>query len=117
MKVHIGQEIKKVYDSSGLKLKEFALRMKYGPKNIYSIFERETVDTEILLRASLILKYDFFELYQKDLPFVSEPVQDYRRISEENRLLKEQLTLTERLMETKDKLLTEYHKHQAKVGA
>lgn len=47
MKVHIGQEIKKVYEQSGLKFKEFAQRMNYGTKNIYSIFTREDVDTEV----------------------------------------------------------------------
>ena len=115
MKIHIGQEIKKVYEQSGLKFKEFAQRMNYGTKNIYMIFEREHVSTDILQRASLALNFNFFEMYEKELPFVSEPMEQYRRATEENRLLKEQLALTERLMETKDKLIKEYNK-QSKAG-
>lgn len=112
MSVHIGQEIQKKYEQSGLKMKEFAKRMNFGVKNVYNIFSRQYPDTEIVMRASEALQFDFFSLLSREVsvPVVSEPDAMYGKLLHENELLKEQLELTNRLIESKEKLLKAYRK-------
>ena len=35
-------------------------------QNVYDIFRRATIDTELLLRISLALEFNFFTLYYKE---------------------------------------------------
>ena len=35
--------------------------------NVYKIFEKYSVDTEMLARISAILNFDFFSLYSEDI--------------------------------------------------
>lgn len=65
MDVHIGKEIEKRYQASGIKLAEFAKRLNSSTRNIYSIFERKDITTAQLKKISQILNYDFFQLFQK----------------------------------------------------
>ncbi len=71
--IHIGKEIEKIYTESGIKMVVFAKKLNTVPRNVYNIFSRESIDTEILVKVSEILKYDFFRLYYSskiDLPII-----------------------------------------------
>ena len=67
MDLHIGQQIEKKYQESGLKLSEFAKRLDTSTRNIYSIFGRADINSAQLKKISEILEFDFFTLYQDDL--------------------------------------------------
>ena len=45
----------------------FSSRLSCTRANAYKIFEKKTIDTDMLLRISKILDYDFFKLYSKEL--------------------------------------------------
>ena len=68
MEVHIGKEIEKVYQESGMKLSEFAKRINTSSRNIYSIFARKEIKTDQLQKISEVLDFDFFTLFQTEKP-------------------------------------------------
>ncbi len=61
--IHIGQEIKAVLDQQGRKISWFADKLYCDRTNVYNIFKRPSIDTELLLRISLTLNFNFFSLY------------------------------------------------------
>lgn len=60
--IHIGQLIKEVFANQPKShtVNWFAEQLHCRRGNIYDIFNRPTIDTELLIRISLILDYDFF---------------------------------------------------------
>jgi Cro/C1-type HTH DNA-binding domain len=80
MQIHIGKEIEKVYQHSGMKLSEFAKRINTSARNVYSIFARKEIKTDQLIKISQVLHFDFFTLYRMDKDAVSrleEPQEIY----------------------------------------
>lgn len=63
MAIHIGKIIRKHLEEAGMTKSEFARRLETSPQNIYGIFKRRSVDTELLKSISRILYYDFFQYY------------------------------------------------------
>lgn len=63
MKIHIGKKIKEAVKRSGISVTEFAAKINYSRRNIYSIFEKESVDTSLLIKISEVLEQDFFTHY------------------------------------------------------
>jgi transcriptional regulator with XRE-family HTH domain len=61
--IHIGKKIKEVLDQSGMTVTEFSKRISTSRENVYGIFKRKSIDTEMLLKISKALNYDFFRLY------------------------------------------------------
>lgn len=61
--LHIGEKIKEVFDNTNLKVVEFAKRLNTTRENVYDIFKRKSIDTQMLHDISQILNYDFFQLY------------------------------------------------------
>ena len=57
--LHIGQLIKAVFDESGMTVSEFARQIHLERSTIYGIFERPSIDSILLARISLVLKYNF----------------------------------------------------------
>ena len=57
--LHIGQLIKAVFDESGMTVSEFARQIHLERSTVYSIFERQSIDTMQLARISLVLKHNF----------------------------------------------------------
>ena len=57
--LHIGQLIKAVFDESGMTVSEFARQIHLERSTVYSIFERQSIDTMQLARISLALKHNF----------------------------------------------------------
>lgn len=62
-KNHIGKLIKKTLKEKGVKVSWFAEQLHCHRNNIYKIFERSWIDTEMLLKMSLLLDFNFFYLY------------------------------------------------------
>jgi hypothetical protein len=88
--IHIGQQIKIVFDTRGISVTEFARRINKSRENMYSIFSRKTIDTGLLFSISRVLEFDFFKLYSKSNYVLQEEVQKLR---EENQILKDYTTL------------------------
>lgn len=63
MSLHIGKFIKKRVEEIGMKKTEFARRVNTTPQNIYDIFNRTSIDTELLNQIGKILDFNFFEHY------------------------------------------------------
>lgn len=58
-KLHIGHMVKSVFDKSGLSVAEFARRIHCERTNVYKIFNRQSVDVELLVKISEILNHNF----------------------------------------------------------
>ena len=56
---HIGQMIKAVFDESGMSISEFARQIHLERTTVYSIFERPSIDSELLARISVALNHNF----------------------------------------------------------
>ncbi len=66
MKMHIGKKIQEAVKKSGMSVTEFAVKINYSRRNIYSIFEKESVDTALLTKISDVLQHDFFVHYSSN---------------------------------------------------
>ena len=66
--VHIGSIIRdKLKDHKDMSISKFAKAICCNRSNVYSIFERKSIDTEQLLLISKVLDYDFIaEYYEKE---------------------------------------------------
>lgn len=60
MAIHIGQRIRQVFDESGMSVSELARRIQTTRQNVYGIFERRSIDTELLERIGKALHHNFF---------------------------------------------------------
>ena len=73
MSVHIGEEIKKRAKELRIGPTELAQLVNSSKQNIYSIYKRKSIDSELLYRISLVLRYDFFQFYSlRQTEFSSE---------------------------------------------
>ena len=88
--IHIGQQIKAVLETKGISVTEFAKRINKSRENIYSIFNRKTIDTGLLTKISEVLEFDFFKPLSKSYKIIESELQVVR---EENTLLKEYTVL------------------------
>ena len=61
--LHIGQLIKEELERQERTVSWFARKLYCDRSNIYKLFKRPTIDTELLLRISVILNHDFFAEY------------------------------------------------------
>lgn len=76
--MHIGKTIKSVVDRQpeGRDITWLAEQLNCHKADVYDIFNRSTIDTELLRRISVILDHDFF----KDLSA------EFRKLAEEGGL-------------------------------
>ena len=58
---HIGKKIEDVLREKRISVVEFAKLINTNRNNVYSIFKRESVDTELLRKIGEVLEYNFFE--------------------------------------------------------
>lgn len=59
--IHIGQLVKSVFDDRHLSVSELARQLHCDRSNVYSIFQRRSIDVELLAKLSKILHYNFLE--------------------------------------------------------
>lgn len=58
--MHVGNRVKEILDMQGLPASWLAAQIPCERSNVYNIFRRENLDVELLLKISIILRYDFF---------------------------------------------------------
>ena len=97
-KVHIGQMIKVVFESSGMSVAEFARQINCDRTNIYTIFRRRTIDVELLVNISNVLNHNFLDdimqasgLRAKFSPTLNLSISFENRTAEETESLMKQL--------------------------
>ncbi len=56
----LGKEIKKEVKRKGIKITEFAEMINYSRRNIYEIFERKSIDTNLLQKTGKVLGTNLF---------------------------------------------------------
>lgn len=65
--MHIGQQIERIFREQGRKVSWFADKLCCDRRNVYKIFERESIDTALLARISILLGRDFFQDLSKEM--------------------------------------------------
>ncbi len=61
---HIGKLIQERLRSEERSISWLARKLGCDRSNIYHIFDREHLDSELLMKLSIVLDYNFFELYK-----------------------------------------------------
>lgn len=64
--LHIGKLIELEMQRQGRSVSWLASKLFYERTNIYSIFKRESIDTQLLLRISKLLNHNFFKYYSNE---------------------------------------------------
>ena len=57
----IGQLIKERVDACNMEVTEFAKAIDRERSNVYDIFKRDSIDTNLLKKIGRVLEYDFFQ--------------------------------------------------------
>jgi len=65
--VIIGKLIQKRLKERGMSNAEFARRINTHIRNVYDIFHRKSIDTDLLITIGSVLDYDFFRYYSMPL--------------------------------------------------
>lgn len=63
--MHIGQLIRQQMYLQGKTTSWLAHELAYSRTNVYKIYDKKSIDTDLLLRISKLLQYDFFEVYSQ----------------------------------------------------
>jgi hypothetical protein len=66
VKMIIGEQIKKELQRQERTVAWFARQLHCNRQNVYDIFKRNNIDTELLLRISLILNTNFFSFFSNE---------------------------------------------------
>lgn len=65
--IHIGNIIKEKFDKSGLSISQFAQMINRTRTTIYDIFNRKSIDIDLLIQISEVLQFNFLEeVYMKN---------------------------------------------------
>jgi len=61
MEIHFGQLIKEEFDRQGRRATWLAAELNCNRSNVYSIFQRENIDAQMLIKLSQALDHNFFQ--------------------------------------------------------
>lgn len=64
--MHIGNLIRQTLKERGYTVVWFAAQLAYTRVNVYKIFEKKSLDTDLLMRISVILDTNFFKPYHDE---------------------------------------------------
>lgn len=65
--MHIGKRIKEVLAEQGRTSLWLARQLSYNRTTMYKIYDKASLDTQMLLRISRIMEHDFFKEFSKEL--------------------------------------------------
>ncbi|MEI3789379.1 MULTISPECIES: transposase [unclassified Chryseobacterium] len=71
--IHIGQKLRARVAESGIEISRICNFLKCSVEEIEEMYKAKSLDAEILLKWSKLLKYDFFRLYSQHLIFYAPP--------------------------------------------
>lgn len=64
--MHIGQLIKQKMEEEGKTVSWLARNLSYCRTNVYKIYDKKSIDTDLLMRISALLEYNFFLDYTNE---------------------------------------------------
>ena len=112
MAVHIGNEIKKIAKAKRIGPTELAKEISTSKQNIYGIYNRKSIDTELLYKISLALEHNFFELYNTTPGVLMDEQTKYYSADDVTYLREELSQLKKELVNLKEK-----YQLQVKINA
>lgn len=77
MSIHIGQRIKEELYKQGISVSVFAKKISRSRNVVYDIFERESIDTDLLNKIGKILNCDFFSMYSSQKEYLTDSVKHF----------------------------------------
>ncbi len=89
-KPHIGKLIQKAVKTRGLTVTEFADQIHYSRRNVYQIFEKDNIDTDLLDKIHKVLGDDFLHTYLKEryhLPTINKEQYNEQETTQHNKRL------------------------------
>ena len=75
--IHIGHLIKSIFDTSGMNVSELARQIHCERTNVYKIFNRRSIDVELLVKISEILNHNFLADVMKHYGFETKIVNKF----------------------------------------
>lgn len=113
MALHIGEKIKARAKELRIGPTELASMINTSKQNVYGIYKRKTVDSELLRKISLALKFDFFASYydkqwqksfqESEVPYQTKATavlkEEVARLKKENQDLQEKYEMIKKLYE------------------
>ncbi|MCX6198857.1 MAG: hypothetical protein NTY88_06500 [Bacteroidetes bacterium] len=108
MKVHIGEKIRKRAEELKTGTTELGRIINTSKQNVYGIFKRASIDTQLLLEVSKALRFNFFQFYDSPelAKFESKINKELETLRRENEKLKSEL----RALKEKNELLQKINK-------
>ena len=82
--IHIGQMIEKRVTESGIEISRLCNFMKFTEEEITKTYNEENLPTDVLLKWSKILEYDFFRIYSQHLILYAPPSANENKSKKEN---------------------------------
>lgn len=115
MAVHVGKKIKEEVYRQGISVSAFAKKISRSRNVVYNIFERESVDTDLLNKIGKVLNCDFFSLYSAQKEYahggvktfhINEQEAGYSKINpetfvamqQENQILKNEIAYLKKII-------------------
>ncbi|WP_160138719.1 helix-turn-helix domain-containing protein [Chryseobacterium sp. c4a] len=71
--IHIGQMVKALVAERGIDMPRICNFFKYSEDNIEQMYKEKSMDSEVLLKWSKLLQYDFFRIYSQHLILYAPP--------------------------------------------
>lgn len=79
--IHIGSLIEQILHQQGRSVTWFATQLCCTRSNVYKIFNKQTIDTQLLWRISCILHYDFFYIFSEEIAteisYIKQKITDF----------------------------------------
>ena len=116
MSVNIGEKIKQRANQIRIGPTELGKLIHTSKQNIYGIYKRKSIDTEILSKLSVALDFDFFQYYnsgkmltndvhlsQKSSSQKTIPFNEYQKLKNDHDHLKEKYELLKKVNDLLEK--------------
>ena len=83
-KIHIGLFIRQRVEETNIEMSRICNFLKCTEEELENMYLSKSLDSEILLRWSKLLKYDFFRIYTQHLLLYAPPSRDSNKVAIEN---------------------------------
>ena len=104
MAIHIGEKIKQRAEELRIGSTELGKLVNTSKQNVYGIYKRKSIDSEMLRKLAKALDYDFFQYYNIETTLLAnEPVSVYGKKSKQLVSVEEYQKLKKELEDLKEK--------------
>ena len=83
--IHIGKMIENTVAESRIEMSRICNFLKCSKEEIVKMYQSKSLDTEILLKWSKLLQYDFFRMYTQHLILYAPPSANEKRSKKEDK--------------------------------